>query len=273
MLRGACAYAFAGCAAQSARAVQPHARAFMLRLIPQLLSNNAFALAEASVSQREASGVLTDAAGRLAAVLASHFRADASTGGAVARGSVPASIEGLVDIEEGIWSPLYGIKGVIDATVLARMQGGAGAAPAGQAPAHPQPQPLPLPLQLVPIEFKSGKRYYTHAAQVRCPRRARAPAARGAAARQPRLARCRFGSCRLPVPLPDVALCSAVWAALRMARSQRPRPALTSQTPSAPVCAMLLDARMHAGSLVRLAVGVALWRAHDSRPPLVRECA
>ena len=131
----------------------------MLRQIPQLLSGNALALAEASVSQREASGVLTDAAGRLAAVLASHFHADPSV---VARGSVPASIEGLLDIEESIWSPLYGIKGVIDATVVARVPAdGVGAAQAAHGAAQA------LPLQLVPVEFKIGKRYFTHAAQVR----------------------------------------------------------------------------------------------------------
>lgn len=131
----------------------------MLADVAPLVVASAPVLAEVGLSQREAERTLREAAGRLAVTIATHFR-----GGAP--GNAAAALEGIVDIEESVWAPKYGVKGVIDSTVLARVVGGE-SGPAGGA------------LGLGAVEFKSGKRWHSHAAQVR----------RGSA---PHLAMCRL---------------------------------------------------------------------------------
>jgi DNA replication ATP-dependent helicase Dna2 len=56
---------------------------------------------------------------------------------------VPATISKLLELEEHIWSPMYGLKGNIDATVQAQMS----------LPTHSKPRTL-----LVPFELKTGKK-------------------------------------------------------------------------------------------------------------------
>jgi DNA replication ATP-dependent helicase Dna2 len=56
---------------------------------------------------------------------------------------VPATITKLLELEEHIWSPMYGLKGNIDATVQAKMK----------LPNDEKPRTL-----LVPFELKTGKR-------------------------------------------------------------------------------------------------------------------
>ena len=56
---------------------------------------------------------------------------------------VPATVNKLLEVEEHIWSPMYGLKGNIDATVQAQMK----------LPFDRQPRTL-----LVPFELKTGKR-------------------------------------------------------------------------------------------------------------------
>ncbi|OCT51852.1 DNA replication ATP-dependent helicase/nuclease dna2 [Cladophialophora carrionii] len=56
---------------------------------------------------------------------------------------VPATINKLLELEEHIWSPMYGLKGNIDATVQAQMK----------LPNDEKPRTL-----LVPFELKTGKR-------------------------------------------------------------------------------------------------------------------
>ena len=56
---------------------------------------------------------------------------------------VPATVNKLLEVEEHIWSPMYGLKGNIDATVQAQMQ----------LPQDEEPRTV-----LVPFELKTGKR-------------------------------------------------------------------------------------------------------------------
>ena len=56
---------------------------------------------------------------------------------------VPTAINKLLELEEHIWSPMYGLKGNIDATIQAQMQ----------MPNDPAPRTL-----LVPLELKTGKK-------------------------------------------------------------------------------------------------------------------
>jgi hypothetical protein len=124
----------------------------MLSSVGPLVAANALALAEAGLSQREAERTLREVAGRLAATIASHFRGRGEHG-------APATLEGIVDIEESVWSPKYGIKGVIDVTAVARFFRGAD----GVCCHSGNDDGV---LGVTSVEFKSGKRYYTHAAQV-----------------------------------------------------------------------------------------------------------
>jgi DNA replication factor Dna2 len=152
----------AGTAANAVHLLQTDVRVFMLARIPALLEASAMELAEAGVSQREAATALRDVAPRLAGTVATHFRGAGRGERGGATSAAPVSLEGLLDIEECVWAPKYGIKGVIDATMLARYPpeaaGGAG---------HGQRSQQAERLGLVPVEFKSGKRYHSHAAQVR----------------------------------------------------------------------------------------------------------
>lgn len=172
----------AGAAQDRTRALHAAVRAFMLDRIPALLAASAFELAEAGLSQREAETKLRETTGRLAATVATHTRGEQPphARGAPPQGTQPApvSLEGLVDIEESVWAPKYGMKGVIDATMIARYPaatggsgGGVAAGAAGGAAAGPQAAAAAEAarsdgLGLAPVEFKSGKRFYTHGAQV-----------------------------------------------------------------------------------------------------------
>jgi DNA replication ATP-dependent helicase Dna2 len=132
----------------------------MMTRIPAVVSENVVNLAEVGMTQREAERELRNAAGQLAATLSRHFRHTPGPydGNATARPS--ASIEGLMDIEESIWAPRFGLKGFIDATVLIRQLGQSaqrfGAAPGTSTGA----------LGLAALEFKSGKQHHSHRAQL-----------------------------------------------------------------------------------------------------------
>jgi hypothetical protein len=109
-------------------------------------------LAEAGVSQREAERSLREAASRLAATISSHFQGCGEQGASV-------TLEGIMDIEESVWSPKYGIKGVIDVTAISRFF-------PEDFSGRSKPRNDDGILGITSVEFKSGKRYYTHAAQV-----------------------------------------------------------------------------------------------------------
>ena len=134
----------------------------MVDHIPQLLQSAALPLAEAGMSQREAHDTLRAASGRLAATIASHFRRERGH-----QGTPLVSLEGLLDIEECIWAPKYGIKGVIDATMLARFPADAQQRQQNATSSAGFGAESGGTLGLVPVEFKSGKRWHSHAAQVR----------------------------------------------------------------------------------------------------------
>lgn len=128
---------------------------FMLQQIPVLVTASITELAEAGLSHREAERTLREATGRLSRTMATHFRSGGEAGS-----KAPVSLEGLVDIEESIWAPQFGIKGVVDATMLVRYP-----------PTHPSAGTSAVAsgesqLGLAAVEFKSGKRYHSHAAQV-----------------------------------------------------------------------------------------------------------
>jgi DNA replication ATP-dependent helicase Dna2 len=127
----------------------------MLTVIPGLVADNILELAEVGLTQRDAERHLRQSCGRLATTLAMHFRAPVVTDGPTlpSLSGPVASIEGLLDIEESIWAPKYGLKGVVDATVLAR-------------PWAVGPGQQLQGFGLAAVEFKSGKAYFSHAAQV-----------------------------------------------------------------------------------------------------------
>jgi len=102
-----------------------------------------------------------------------HAPGQAGRGAAAAAGAVIARV---VDIEENIWAPRYGLKGQLDATLAVQLSGGSlppAAASGGAAFGAPPPGgPLALvdadgaPLALAPFEFKSGREHVSHRAQV-----------------------------------------------------------------------------------------------------------
>lgn len=125
-------------------------------LIPKLVAGSVMQITEVGLTQREAEHELRQAAGQLARTLVSHFRQTVVH--AMQRSSGPrASIEGLLDIEESIWAPRYGLKGVIDATIISRtLQHGAAGGSKGKGGNF----------GVAALEFKSGKVYQNHAAQL-----------------------------------------------------------------------------------------------------------
>lgn len=131
----------------------------MMKRIPEVVSENVANLAEVGMTQREAEKELRAAAGQLAATLSRTFRHTSDNSRSP---TPPASIEGLMDIEESIWAPRYGLKGFIDATVLIR-QLGKGAQHANARAGAESPAGS---LALAALEFKSGKQHHSHRAQL-----------------------------------------------------------------------------------------------------------
>jgi DNA replication ATP-dependent helicase Dna2 len=130
----------------------------MMMRIPVVVSENVVNLAEVGMSQRAAEKELRAAAGPLASTLSRHFRhtprpSDNSSS------APPASIEGLMDIEESIWAPRYGLKGFIDATVLIRQLGKGVKHAAFNSTSTGK-------LGMAALEFKSGKEHHSHRAQL-----------------------------------------------------------------------------------------------------------
>ena len=130
------------------------------------------AAADAAVARSAARLVevgLTEAAARTAvaaaaAPIASFAAAYTSRGHPTAPvedasdASATACLTAVIDIEETVWAPRAGIKGVLDATVAARF--GSRASDASDAPSDAPPA------HLVPLELKTGRRHDSHRAQV-----------------------------------------------------------------------------------------------------------
>lgn len=81
----------------------------------------------------------------------------------------PGYISQVVDIEENVWAPKYGLKGMVDASLSAAFQ-----QPQLQSwlQSANQPQNAKPSDVMVPLEFKTGKPHVSHRAQVhtrRCP--------------------------------------------------------------------------------------------------------
>lgn len=69
------------------------------------------------------------------------------------------TVEDVVDVEEAIWAPKYGLKGMIDATVMLSLEESD-----GQAKTEQQ---LPSePFLVAPLEIKTGRPHGSHRAQV-----------------------------------------------------------------------------------------------------------
>ena len=69
----------------------------------------------------------------------------------------------MVDIEENVWAPKYGLKGMVDASLSAAFQ-----QPQLQSwlQSANQPQNAKPSDVMVPLEFKTGKPHVSHRAQV-----------------------------------------------------------------------------------------------------------
>lgn len=115
-------------------------------IIAKILPNYIESLYEINVQLQDATEYLLAKAPELMA-WASVFVSDTLSPDAVARDRhgllVPTTINKLLELEEHIWSPMYGLKGNIDATVQVQMK----------LPEDPAPRTL-----LVPFELKTGKR-------------------------------------------------------------------------------------------------------------------
>lgn len=70
----------------------------------------------------------------------------------------------VVDIEENVWAPKYGLKGMVDASLSAAFQ-----QPQQQMgmPSGNQNQAVAPHDVMMPLEFKTGKPHISHKAQVR----------------------------------------------------------------------------------------------------------
>ncbi|KIW12930.1 hypothetical protein PV08_08117 [Exophiala spinifera] len=117
-------------------------RAIIAKILPTYLES----LYEINVQVQDATEYLLGKAPELMA-WASVFVGDTLSADAVARDRhgllVPTTINKLLELEEHIWSPMYGLKGNIDATVQVQMK----------LPEDSSPRTL-----LVPFELKTGKR-------------------------------------------------------------------------------------------------------------------
>lgn len=127
-------------------------------VIPKLVADSVMQLTEVGLTQREAEHELRQASGQLARTLASHFRPNFVR---VQGGSTgpKASIEGILDIEESIWAPRFGLKGVIDATIVSRKLEQAAGGPT-------EDEREASGFGVAALEFKSGKAFHSHAAQL-----------------------------------------------------------------------------------------------------------
>lgn len=132
---------------------------FMIEFIPKLVADSVMQLTEVGLTQREAENELRLASGQLARTLASHFRQAPVRQGHANAEAPQASIEGVLDIEESIWAPRFGLKGVIDATIVSHVRGKA------NGRGHNRDGD-PVRFGLAALEFKSGKVYHSHAAQL-----------------------------------------------------------------------------------------------------------
>lgn len=115
-------------------------------IIAKVLPSYLESLYEIGVQVQDATEYLLGKTPELTA-WASVFVGDVLSPDAVARDRhgilVPTTINKLLELEEHIWSPMYGLKGNIDATVQAQMK----------LPNESSPRTL-----LVPFELKTGKR-------------------------------------------------------------------------------------------------------------------
>lgn len=116
------------------------------QIIDKVLPCYIESLYEIGVRTQEATEYLLGKAPEMTA-WASVFVGDTLSPDAVARDRngvlVPTTINKSLELEEHIWSPMYGLKGNIDATVQVQMQ----------LPTEPAPRTL-----LVPFELKTGKK-------------------------------------------------------------------------------------------------------------------
>lgn len=126
--------------------------------VPQLVADSVMQLTEVGLTQREAEHELRQVSGQLARTLASHFRPNLIRlhGGSA---GPKASIEGILDIEESIWAPRFGLKGVIDATIVSRKLEQVAGGPSENAKDASS-------FGVAALEFKSGKVFHSHAAQL-----------------------------------------------------------------------------------------------------------
>lgn len=99
----------------------------MLAHIGPLVAANSPDVAEVGLGQHAATKALVDASTTLACKLAAHVHATPSVESRVAapggaqRAKVGAQVSELLDIEESIWAPRFGLKGVIDASLVLRI--------------------------------------------------------------------------------------------------------------------------------------------------------
>ena len=126
-----------------------------LNIIERILPHYLESLYEIGVSQRDATeyllGKTPDLIGWASVFVGDNIVPDATIrdrNGAL----VPTAINKLLELEEHVWSPMYGLKGNIDATVQAQMQ---------------LPEDNESKTLVVPLELKTGKRdnVETHRAQ------------------------------------------------------------------------------------------------------------
>eukprot|EP00892_Ulva_mutabilis_P005316 jgi/Ulvmu1/3156/UM015_0196.1 len=133
---------------------------FMIDLIPKLVADNVMQLTEVGLTQREAEHELRQASGQLSRTLASHFRQAPLHTGPGALHAPKASIEAVLDIEESIWAPRFGLKGVIDATTVSHVKSKASHGGSERSGADSSI------FGVAALEFKSGKVFHSHAAQL-----------------------------------------------------------------------------------------------------------
>lgn len=126
-----------------------------VEIIQRILPNYLEALYEIGVSVNDATeyllGKTPDLIGWASVFVSNHIVPDAvirDRNGSL----VPTSINKLLELEEHVWSPMYGLKGNIDATVQVQMQ---------------LPEERLSKTLVVPLELKTGKRdnVETHRAQ------------------------------------------------------------------------------------------------------------
>jgi len=98
--------------------------------------------------------------GRPAAHLLHHHHPAPVRGGAGPAAPAAAAITAVRDVEEVVWAPAVGVKGVVDATVAVNFFS------AGPSSSRAPPPRLLHSSSCAPLEFKTGKRHGSHRAQV-----------------------------------------------------------------------------------------------------------